>query len=60
MRVRCPTDADVPHAERTDAPGEFIIGCGHEFVAEVDQEGLVDCPNCGMWFRPREQDRVST
>lgn len=27
-----------------------IVGCGHTFEAEPDREGLIDCPNCGMWF----------
>jgi hypothetical protein len=27
-----------------------IVGCGRTFTAEPDNEGLIDCPHCGMWF----------
>lgn len=47
---RCPTDE-----YRTV---DNVIGCGHEFTATPDEEGYVDCPECGMWFEPREQDEV--
>lgn len=43
IRVTCPTtpmDSD-------------IVGCGRTFDATPDDEGMVDCPNCGMWFRPK-------
>lgn len=39
---RCPNDK---------LPDIDIVGCGHEFDSEPDKEGLVDCPNCGMFFR---------
>lgn len=29
-----------------------ITGCGREFEAEPDDEGLLDCPHCGIWFNP--------
>lgn len=28
-----------------------LKGCGLEFEAEPDSEGLVDCPHCGMWHK---------
>jgi uncharacterized Zn-finger protein len=45
---RCPTDET-----RSE-----IVGCGHVFTADPDDEGLVDCPNCGMWFHPEAEDYV--
>lgn len=29
-----------------------LKGCGMEFQAVPDEEGLVDCPHCGMWHKP--------
>jgi hypothetical protein len=29
-----------------------VVGCGKNFTASLDSEGLVDCPHCGMFFRP--------
>lgn len=44
----CPTDAPP-----TLGPDESIIlGCGNAFTGELDDEGLVDCPHCGIWFDP--------
>ena len=28
------------------------MGCGETFESEPDFEGLVDCPNCGMFWDP--------
>jgi len=28
----------------------YVVGCGQTFEAEPDDEGLVDCPFCGMWM----------
>ncbi|WP_042377200.1 hypothetical protein [Gordonia alkanivorans] len=45
--VRCP---DLP------APGvaadRDVIGCGYYIPDVRDDEGLVDCPKCGIWFTP--------
>jgi hypothetical protein len=35
--------------------GEDLVGCGHTFTAEPDSEGIIDCPNCGMWFTPSKE-----
>lgn len=42
------------------APGEtLILGCGHLFSSKTDDEGLVDCPHCGIWFNPvKEPDTI--
>lgn len=41
MIYRCPTH------KRHEGD---IIGCGVTFSGRPDDEGLIDCPNCGMWF----------
>lgn len=28
-----------------------VVGCGASFEAVPDHDGLIDCPECGMWFR---------
>jgi len=55
MKYRCPT-TPTPY---DDNPDETMAGCGHEFEAEPDEEGLVDCPNCGMWFNPLKEKEVT-
>lgn len=56
--VVCPTGATNRHGVMQEAivgtPGP-IIGCGATVADERDDEGLVDCPNCGMWFNPDEE-----
>jgi hypothetical protein len=48
--MRETTTATCPN---TPGPVEStIIGCGTVFTAVPDAEGLLDCPVCGMWFRP--------
>lgn len=27
-----------------------LVGCGHTFEAEPDDDGWLECPNCGMHF----------
>lgn len=27
-----------------------VTGCGGTFVGLPDEEGIIDCPHCGMWF----------
>jgi hypothetical protein len=34
----------------------YVVGCGHVFTAEPDNESLIDCPNCGMWFGAGEEN----
>jgi hypothetical protein len=49
-RLRCPT---TPH----DAHGNphTVIGCGSTNTTEPDDEGLVDCGDCGIWFDPTRE-----
>lgn len=35
-----------------------LVGCGYVFEANQDDEGLIDCPNCGMWFNPDREPKV--
>jgi hypothetical protein len=35
-------------------PGD-TIGCGSTNLSEPDEEGLVDCHDCGMWHDPRRE-----
>lgn len=44
---RCP---DTWHMTPPAQGPLYVVGCGHVFEAEPDREGLIDCPNCGMWF----------
>lgn len=44
-----------------DNPAEMMTGCGAVFEGSADEEGLVDCPECGMWFTPAlEPDTIVT
>jgi hypothetical protein len=49
--VRCP---DGP-----DPLGGDIVGCGEKFEAAPDDEGLVDCPHCGIVFNPDREGRLA-
>lgn len=46
----CPTG----HTQQS-GEAHTIIGCGATFEAEPDDEGLVDCPSCGIWFNPSKE-----
>jgi len=48
IAVVCPT-TPIPN----DPDGRFD-GCGFPFTAAPDHEGIVDCPNCGLWFLASE------
>lgn len=43
----CPTTAEA-------GVTNGLLGCGAVFKAEPDEEGLVDCPECGIWFPDAE------
>lgn len=47
MRFRCPDWTGGPAASD-------LLGCGWTFDSEPDFEGLMDCPQCGIWFRADE------
>jgi hypothetical protein len=43
----CPTNPLQPNGEP-----HTIIGCGRSFEAVPDDEGIIDCPHCGMFWHP--------
>lgn len=49
-----PTTYTCPGADEVDN-GHTVIGCGAVFDAVPDDEGLVDCPRCGIWFDPDQE-----
>lgn len=51
VAVRCPDNADPL--------GGDIVGCGAEFTAAPDFEGLIDCPHCGVVFSPERERRAA-
>lgn len=48
--VTCPTGLYA-----ADGTRHTIIGCGARIEDIRDDEGIVDCPNCGIWFNPEEE-----
>jgi len=57
-KVEAVEDAPAPGRKQYRCPtGEehTVVGCGAEFEAEPDAEGLVDCPACGIWFNPDKE-----
>lgn len=53
--VTCPDTDYAIGADGTVTPGvHTIVGCGHTFTAAPDDEGLFDCPECGIWFNDDE------
>jgi hypothetical protein len=40
-----------------DGTAHTTIGCGAMIPDVRDDEGLVDCRNCGIWFNPDEEER---
>lgn len=51
VTYKCPTKS-----ARSDGNDHNIRGCGDQFDGRIDDEGIVDCPWCGMWFRPDEEE----
>ena len=53
--TRCPLWPDG-----SDGTPHTVIGCGATLADIRDDEGLIDCPACGMFFSPdREFGAVS-
>lgn len=52
--VRCPRS---PYSAYLWLAGE-VEGCGHVFTDVPDDEGLFDCPECGIWFNPDDPNNA--
>jgi hypothetical protein len=48
--ITCPTGI-----VQSDGTEHTIVGCGALIPHVRDDEGLVNCPNCGMWFDPTKE-----
>jgi len=55
MTFRCP---DTTHMRPPEHGPLYVVGCGHVFEAEPDDENLIDCPNCGMWFPADDAEAI--
>lgn len=51
-KYRCPDYPSPLAPPEDDITASEIIGCGVVFDGTPDAEGLVDCPRCGIWFKP--------
>lgn len=49
--IRCPASPKAP-----DGTLHTVIGCGVLVPDVRDDEGLVDCPICGIFFNPDEEN----
>ena len=47
-----------PWPDPTQSQSQDIRGCGFVFRADPDEEGIVDCPECGIWFTPRSDPKT--
>lgn len=39
-------------AERQPAYGRTCPDCGTAYAGRADDEGILDCPGCGLWTLP--------
>ena len=46
---------ECPTAPQPDDMDGTFTGCGSTNVSEPDDEGIVDCLNCGIWFTPAKE-----
>ena len=51
--IRCPTAAAA-----SDGTAHTIIGCGNRIPDVRDDEGIVDCPVCGISFDPNHEEKT--
>lgn len=49
--IQCPTSDTT-----RDGHQHTVIGCGSNNVTAPDDEGLIDCLDCGIWFDPTLED----
>ena len=66
LRNRMVSQGSTPGGARTVEPptrhvcpkgetGNEIQGCGGTNTSDPDDEGLVDCYDCGIWFDPKRE-----
>lgn len=48
--VRCPASTHT-----ADGTPHTTVGCGAQIPDIRDDEGLVDCLECGIWFDPDKE-----
>ena len=51
VTYKCPAKSS-----RSDGNDHNIRGCGEQVDGRADDEGIGDCPWCGMWFQPDEEE----
>lgn len=51
-RMRCPTNSISWLDERPHT----VVGCGSSNVFRNEEEGIVECAECGIWFDPTRED----
>lgn len=50
MNLICPN-----HSQPQSDPDDDILGCGKIFPYDPENDdGMVDCPHCGLCFDPRD------
>ena len=52
VQLRCPNWRDT---STTETGPSKIRGCGSMNTDGPDEEGLHDCLDCGIWFRPEPE-----
>lgn len=49
-RIKCPDSVKRPGGTQ-----HTIVGCGAQIPDIRDHEGIVDCPECGIFFNPDQE-----
>lgn len=49
-QIKCPVSVKRPGGEQ-----HTIVGCGTWIPDIRDHEGIVDCPECGLFFDPDQE-----
>ena len=51
--ITCPVNDRGPQPDGDGRPD--IVGCGSTDLSATDDEGLIDCGGCGIWFNPARE-----
>lgn len=46
-----------PNTETYEQREQGLVGCGSSNITEPDDEGIIDCLSCGLWFTELEARR---